>query len=152
MNLNNVLHTHIDGVRCTEKFLETSQLKISFQKHHFSHIFALSQTSESGCQGVWKSKNRYVCTFGRLGCVLMMVWSWNFFLRKGMISNKYSCSREKRKKIFFWRQTINHYFSDSGSGSPKSISNNGSGSPDMNQMYSTKFRNTFGFSEIRLKM
>ena len=35
--------------------------------------------SESGCQRVWKSKNRYVCTFGRLGCVLMMIWSWNFF-------------------------------------------------------------------------
>ena len=52
MNLNNVLHTHIDGIRCIEKFLETSQLKISFQKHHFSHIFALSQTSESGDQKI----------------------------------------------------------------------------------------------------
>ena len=104
MNLNNVLHTHIDGIRCIEKFLETSQLKISFQKHHFSHIFALSQTSESGCQGVWKSKNRYVCTFCRLGCVLMMVWSWNFFLRKGMIPNKY------RKAEFGVRNLTKFFF------------------------------------------
>ena len=104
MNLNNVLHTHIDGIRCIEKFLETSQLKISFQKHHFSHFFALSQTSESGCQGVWKFKNRYVCTFCRLGCVLMMVWSWNFFLRKGMIPNKYRKAEfgvRNLTKIFF---------------------------------------------------
>ena len=35
LDLNNVLHTHIDGIGCTEKFLETSQLKISFQNHHF---------------------------------------------------------------------------------------------------------------------
>ena len=89
LDLSNVLHTHIDGIGCTEKFLETSQLKISFQNHHFLHILALSQTSESGCQGVWKFKNRYVCTFGRLGCVLSMVWSRNFFLRKGMIPDKY---------------------------------------------------------------
>ena len=33
--------------------------------------------SESGCQRVWKSKNSYVCTFGRLRCVLSMVWSPN---------------------------------------------------------------------------
>ena len=104
MNLNNVLHTHIDGIRCIEKFLETSQLKISFQKHHFSHTFALSQTSESGCQGVWKSKNRYVCTFCRLGCVLMMVWSWNFFLRKGMIPNKY-------RKAEFGVRNLTKFFS-----------------------------------------
>ena len=31
LDFNNVLHTHIDGIGCTEKFLETSQLKISFQ-------------------------------------------------------------------------------------------------------------------------
>ena len=82
MDSNNVLHTHIDGIGCTEKFLEASQLKISSQYHHFLHILALSQTSESGCQGVWKFKNRYVCTFGRLGCVLSMVWSRNFFCAK----------------------------------------------------------------------
>ena len=64
------------------KISETSQLKISFQNHQFLHILVLSQTSESGCQGVWKFKNRYVCTFGSLGCVLSMVWSQNFFYVK----------------------------------------------------------------------
>ena len=82
MDLNNVLHTHIDGIGCTEKFLEASQLKISSQYHHFLHILALSQTSESTCQGVWKFKNRYVCTFCGLGCVLSMIWSRNFFCAK----------------------------------------------------------------------
>ena len=86
LDLSNVLHTHIDGIGCTEKILETSQFKISFQNHHFLHILALSQT---GCQRVWKFRNRYVCTFGGLGCVLSMVWSRNFFLRKGMIPDKY---------------------------------------------------------------
>ena len=52
MDLNNVLHTHIDGIGCPEKILETPQLKISFQNHDFLHILALSQTSKSGCQGV----------------------------------------------------------------------------------------------------
>ena len=89
MDLNNVLHTHIDGIGCTEKFLETSQLKFSFQNHHFLHILVLFQTSDSGCQGVWKFKKRYVCTFGSLGSVLSMVRSRNFFLRKGMIQDKY---------------------------------------------------------------
>ena len=117
MNLNNVLNTHIEGIRCTEKFLETSQLKISFQKHHFSHIFALSQTSESGCQRVWKSKNRYVCTFGRLGCVLIMVWSLNFFLRKGMIPDKYLQNSWREKMDFEnfaekWKNRPKIIFSD----------------------------------------
>ena len=89
MDLNNVLHTHIDGIGCTEKFLETSQLKFSFQNYHFLHILVLFQTSDSGCQGVWKFKKRYVCTFGSLGSVLSMLRSRKFFQRKGMIQDKY---------------------------------------------------------------
>ena len=38
LDFNNVLHTHIDGARCPENFLEPPQLKISFQNHHF-HTF-----------------------------------------------------------------------------------------------------------------
>jgi len=52
LDLKNVLHTHIDDIGCLEKFLETPQLKISFQNHHFLHFLALSQTSKRGCQGV----------------------------------------------------------------------------------------------------
>ena len=103
LDLKNVLHTHIDDIGCLEKFLETPQLKISFQNHHFLHFLALSQTSKSGCQGVWNFKNRYVCTFGDIGCVLRVVWSRYFFLRKGMIPAsiwKLSLMCKTSQKIF----------------------------------------------------
>ena len=35
LDLDNVLHTHIDDIGCPETFLETPQLKIPFQNHHF---------------------------------------------------------------------------------------------------------------------
>ena len=57
MDLNNVLHTHIDGIGCTEKFLETSQLKFSFQNHHFLHILVLFQTSDSVAREYENSKS-----------------------------------------------------------------------------------------------
>ena len=60
MDLNNVLHTHIDGIGCPEKFLETPQLKISFQNHHFLHILALQNRAAKGYE------NSKIAMFARL--------------------------------------------------------------------------------------
>ena len=63
LDLSNVLHTHIDGIGCTEKFLETFQFKISFQNHHFYTFWRFLKLQNRVAKGY---ENSEIAMFARL--------------------------------------------------------------------------------------